>query len=61
MKSESNEQWKSGGDCTKCRRRKYCKKTCAANRKFDRRIISAIVRKRTGIDAMESVLRNVGK
>lgn len=26
------EQWKGGGDCNKCRRVKYCKKQCRANR-----------------------------
>lgn len=26
------EQWKGGGDCNKCRRAKYCKKQCRANR-----------------------------
>lgn len=23
-----NEQWKSGGDCSKCRRQNYCSKEC---------------------------------
>lgn len=23
-----NEQWKSGGDCSKCHRQKYCTKAC---------------------------------
>lgn len=25
---ENNEQWKSGGDCNKCRKKNYCKKLC---------------------------------
>jgi predicted nucleic-acid-binding Zn-ribbon protein len=24
-----NEQWKSGGDCSKCRRQNYCSKECS--------------------------------
>lgn len=27
----SNEQWKSGGDCTKCRKKEYCNKACSQN------------------------------
>ena len=29
----SNEQWKTDGDCTKCRKQKYCSKPCNANKK----------------------------
>lgn len=29
---QSNEQWLSGGDCNKCRKRKYCHTSCKANR-----------------------------
>lgn len=28
--TESNEQWKSGGDCEKCRRQAYCGAKCKA-------------------------------
>lgn len=30
----SNEQWLSDGDCTKCRRFKYCSKLCTAAKRF---------------------------
>lgn len=36
----SNEQWKQGGDCSKCRRQKYCKKKCSENK----RVIDRVVR-----------------
>lgn len=55
---ENNEQWKGGGDCQKCRRAKYCKKECRAAREYKRRIISQIIRERTGIDAMERAIHN---
>ena len=29
-----NEQWKSGGDCTLCRRRNYCSKKCKEHKKL---------------------------
>ena len=29
----SNEQWKHGGDCNKCRRKKYCSKACSENKR----------------------------
>ena len=35
----SNEQWKSDGDCTMCRRQKYCKKPCSASKKRIDRIV----------------------
>lgn len=34
-----NEQWKSGGNCSKCRRKSYCKKACSASKKSLRRDI----------------------
>ncbi|MBP0983064.1 MAG: hypothetical protein J6A19_04995 [Oscillospiraceae bacterium] len=36
---EDNEQWKSGGNCSKCRRKSYCKKACSASKKALRRDI----------------------
>lgn len=29
---ETPDQWKGYGMCEKCRRQKYCKKTCSAHR-----------------------------
>ena len=29
--AEDNERWLSDGDCQKCRKVKYCKKSCKAN------------------------------
>lgn len=28
----TSEQWKSGGQCSICRRKSYCKKQCKANK-----------------------------
>lgn len=28
----ASEQWKSGGQCSICRRKSYCKKKCKANK-----------------------------
>lgn len=30
---KENEQWKTDGDCDKCRREPYCKKMCSATSK----------------------------
>lgn len=38
-----NEQWKSDGDCYICRRKEYCRKTCAANRKAVHRAINEAI------------------
>ena len=31
--ANENEQWLSDGKCSLCRRQKYCKKQCSANKK----------------------------
>lgn len=41
--SMSNEQWVRGGDCTKCRRQKYCSKDCKQHEIYNRQILSATV------------------
>lgn len=30
----SNEAWKTNGDCSKCRKRDYCKTKCKANKRY---------------------------
>lgn len=32
-KANEADQWKQGGDCEKCRRRKYCNKSCTMHKK----------------------------
>lgn len=36
-----NEQWLSEGKCSLCRRQKYCKKQCSANKKQVRNLIQS--------------------
>ena len=41
----SNEQWKNGGDCKECRRRRYCSKECTQHKKYrHRRMKEALYR-----------------
>lgn len=35
----SNEQWKTNGECSICRRQSYCKKRCSANKKSIQRAV----------------------
>lgn len=50
----SNEQWKAEGDCSKCRRKNYCKKKCTAhNKAVDSFIRSAVANK-----MFEKIFRN---
>ena len=44
----SNEQWKSDGDCSKCRRQKYCSTICKENRKLLTRTVYQAVDKKMG-------------
>ena len=41
---ENREQWKTEGDCTKCRREKYCRHQCRPNReRYHRAICYAVI------------------
>ncbi len=31
MKIDEADQWLRGGECSRCRRKKYCRKACTAN------------------------------
>ena len=37
------DQWKLGGDCSKCRRKKYCSKGCSARDRRVRQLVAAKV------------------
>lgn len=39
----NNEQWISGGDCDKCRRQKFCSKSCTENKRFEQRRLSSLI------------------
>ena len=44
-----NEQWKSGGKCSICRRKSYCKKACSASKNaFQRDILQEFARTEAG-------------
>lgn len=44
------DQWKLNGDCTKCRRKEFCRKSCTAKTKAEERRLSAF--KNVLLDAM---------
>lgn len=45
----NSEQWKSGGNCSICRRKTYCRKACSASKKaFQRDIMQAFARTEAG-------------
>ena len=44
----SNEQWKQGGECSKCRRQKYCKKECSEHKRMIDRVVRMGVAKYFG-------------
>lgn len=53
---EDNEQWKTDGDCSKCRRQKYCSKACKVCKREFRRTMMRAVDEATG--GMYSQLMN---
>lgn len=40
-----NEQWKLQGDCSACRKEKYCSKRCKANERRSTNLVHAAVAK----------------
>lgn len=44
----STEAWKDTGNCKDCRRVKYCRKQCTANKKRERKIIELSMRSAIG-------------
>lgn len=44
----NNERWKSDGDCSKCRRKKYCTKACGANVKRLQILVTRTIDDRLG-------------
>ena len=45
---EDNERWLSDGNCTYCRRKKYCSKACTAQKRRKEAILRGRARKMTG-------------
>ena len=41
----SDEQWKNGGDCRKCRRLKYCGSDCTEHKRRFKRKLGEMVEK----------------
>lgn len=41
--NENTEQWKAGGECSKCRREPYCTKKCKAAQKRSQAELGLVV------------------
>lgn len=53
---KNNEQWKTGGDCARCRRKNYCGTPCKAKKtQRDRFFVNAVV------DSFINLLEKGGK
>lgn len=48
------DQWKSGGDCRVCRKERYCRKPCSANKRLMNTIIHEAIRKTRAGQLMEA-------
>lgn len=48
IKNDDNERWLSDGDCSKCRREKYCSKPCKAQKQRKEAIIRQLIRNAAG-------------
>lgn len=56
---DNNEQWKSGGDCSKCRRNKYCSKPCKENIRLKDRIIYDAILEKTKIGKALQIMNDI--
>lgn len=56
INQEDNERWLSDGNCTYCRRAKYCSKPCTRQKRRKEAILRAIIRDRTGIDRIQKLI-----
>jgi radical SAM protein with 4Fe4S-binding SPASM domain len=55
--SESADRWKIDGDCSKCRRRLYCKKACRLNEKRVTGMMTKMIYDKTGLGEIMNYLR----
>ena len=55
--NENADRWKTDGDCSKCRRQKYCGKRCRANRQAVTNLITKAIMDKTGMGEIMSYLR----
>ena len=44
MTYQENEQWKSNGDCYKCRRKSYCSKKCTVKKNREHLMLENAIR-----------------
>lgn len=56
MSDELRDAWLIDGNCTKCRREKYCSKLCTKAKKRRESFIRNMVYERTGIGQMLNVI-----
>lgn len=60
----TNEQWKSDGKCSICRRKSYCRKPCSAHKRCIRReVFGAFIQTQAGAEmmAISAMCANSGK
>lgn len=58
MNIPETDRWLIDGDCTKCRRKDYCKKECTSSKRAMESLIRNYIRKRIGIDRIQEVLED---
>lgn len=56
----SADQWLEEGDCSKCRRSKYCSKPCKRHKVVTKRMITNMVLEATGAQIINNELRKLG-
>ena len=54
-----SDRWLIDGDCSKCRRKNYCKKSCTKNKRRIQRNMQMIVYNSLGLTSLTKFLNNV--
>lgn len=58
MNIPETDRWLIDGDCTKCRKKDYCKKECTLSKRVMESLIMNYIRKRIGIDRVQELLED---
>lgn len=60
QESSLDDQWKSGGRCSHCRRTNYCKTQCSANKRAIQEVYIKKMRNKLGLEQIREAIKELG-
>lgn len=55
------DQWESAGDCKQCRKAKYCRKMCGANKRRLQAAVNSVLLRQPAIGAVYTEMMTNGR